>query len=212
MGKYKTGILGAFTGKVGNIVGSSWKGTPIIRSAPVRRRWRRSSPAQKEQQAKFKTLTNFLRPLNALFNVSFASFSLKMAGFNKAMSVNTGAITGIYPKFSIDYAKVILGKGNLHNVDSAKAVSIVPGHIIFAWSDNSNIGTALSSDIIIVAAYCPAMDRWVFMDNAAARRDRCVAMDVSVFRGKTAHAYIMIYSDSGIRGSDSLYMGALEIL
>ena len=35
MGTIKKGILGSFSGKVGNIVGASWKGIAYIRSLPA---------------------------------------------------------------------------------------------------------------------------------------------------------------------------------
>ena len=35
MGVIKQGILGGFSGKVANIVGSSWKGIPVIKSLPL---------------------------------------------------------------------------------------------------------------------------------------------------------------------------------
>ena len=34
MGIIKKGILGGFSGKVGNVVGASWKGIDYIRSLP----------------------------------------------------------------------------------------------------------------------------------------------------------------------------------
>ncbi len=34
MGKYNKGILGAFSGKVGPVVGSSWRGRDVLRSCP----------------------------------------------------------------------------------------------------------------------------------------------------------------------------------
>lgn len=35
MGTIKQGILGGFSGKVGNIVGASWRGIDYIRSMPA---------------------------------------------------------------------------------------------------------------------------------------------------------------------------------
>ena len=51
MGIYKKGILGAFSGKVGNIVGSTWKGMQIIRiTLRSAENGESSLPAQKEQR------------------------------------------------------------------------------------------------------------------------------------------------------------------
>ena len=34
MGKIKTGILGGFQGKVGTVIGSTWRGESIMRALP----------------------------------------------------------------------------------------------------------------------------------------------------------------------------------
>ena len=61
MGKYIKGILGSFLGKVGTVIGSSWKGIEYMRS-----RGKKSSKpptqAQLIQQAKFKLLVRFVIP------------------------------------------------------------------------------------------------------------------------------------------------------
>ena len=99
------------------------------------------------------------------------------------MSVNMGAITGVFQNFLSTTQRLFWGKEICTMYISPKAVSVVSGQMIFAWSDNSDIGTALALDVIIVAAYCPAMDRWIFLDKAAIRKDRCLAMDVFSFQG-----------------------------
>lgn len=35
MGKIKKGVFGEFTGKVGNLVGCTWKGIPYMRTRPA---------------------------------------------------------------------------------------------------------------------------------------------------------------------------------
>ncbi|MDP9040682.1 MAG: DUF6266 family protein [Bacteroidota bacterium] len=52
MGTIVKGILGGFSGKVGTVVGSSWKGLAVMKSVPGPRK---GSPTllQLEQQAKF---------------------------------------------------------------------------------------------------------------------------------------------------------------
>jgi hypothetical protein len=43
MGRLVNGINGAIEGKVGTVVGATWKGIPYIRARPKRRRGRVSS-------------------------------------------------------------------------------------------------------------------------------------------------------------------------
>lgn len=71
MGTYKQGILGPFSGKVGQVVGSFWRGVPYMRSlAPNIHNPQTAS--QMEVRGKFaaasKTLSPFLVPVRAGFH------------------------------------------------------------------------------------------------------------------------------------------------
>jgi hypothetical protein len=59
MGRIKKGILGGFSGKVGSVVGASWKSIDYIRSLPASVRNPRT-PAQVNQRSKFATVIKFL--------------------------------------------------------------------------------------------------------------------------------------------------------
>jgi len=52
MGTIKKGILGGFSGKVGTVVGSSWKGISYMRSLPLKVRNPRTL-RQLDQRSKF---------------------------------------------------------------------------------------------------------------------------------------------------------------
>ena len=54
MGKYNQGVLGQFSGKVGPVVGSSWKGIGYLRSNARKTRNRDASMKTEIQTAKFK--------------------------------------------------------------------------------------------------------------------------------------------------------------
>jgi len=60
-----------------------------------------------------------------------------MSTFNKAMSYNMrNAIEGEYPDFSINYALVRLGNGDLLNPEMSLAHSALQGQLTFTWADN----------------------------------------------------------------------------
>ena len=85
MAKLSQGINGPFFGKVGAVVGYTWKGIPVMRGLPTPR----SKPfTQKElnQQAKFRIMNRFLTPAIGLLNVTFAHLAIGMSAFNKAFS------------------------------------------------------------------------------------------------------------------------------
>ena len=84
MGTFSKGILGGFSGKVGNVIGSTWKGIDYMRSKPGARTGTFSS-AQKEQQAKFAIAIGFVSIMSALFMVSFRD-AIRKTGINSAFS------------------------------------------------------------------------------------------------------------------------------
>jgi hypothetical protein len=105
MGKISQGILGGVSGKVGNVVGGSWKGIDYLRILPASVANPRT-PAQMDQRSKFITVINFLQPIKDFIRVGFKNYAVKMTQFNSAMSYNVkNAIAGTYPDYTIDYPK-----------------------------------------------------------------------------------------------------------
>jgi len=63
MAKYKSGINGPFSGKIGPVTGSSWKGTPYIKSNNRVAPERKPSVAQLNQRMVFAMVSRWLRPM-----------------------------------------------------------------------------------------------------------------------------------------------------
>lgn len=57
MGTFSQGSFSGFRGKVGSMVGSSWKGLEALRSKPARRRDKSSPDQLLQRQAKFSIMT-----------------------------------------------------------------------------------------------------------------------------------------------------------
>src|SRR5450432_2498888 len=94
MGTFKKGIMGGFNGKVGSVVGSSWRGKTVMKSLPKDKKGG-FSDSQKQQQAKFALIVKFLQPLSDFMNLAYKKVASKMSGFNKVLSDNLkDAITG----------------------------------------------------------------------------------------------------------------------
>ena len=212
MGTFKKGIMGGFTGKVGSIVGSSWNGVTVMKSLPKDRKGG-FSDSQLQQQAKFALIIKFLQPLSDFMNLAYKKVASRMTGFNKVLSDNLrGAITGVYPAFTVDYPKVLLSKGSLTGATTATAASAAAGKLTFTWTDNSGSGKALSSDLVFVAAYNEELNHWIFFPNAAARNAGTYTLDVTGLSGKTVQTYIGFISADRTRTANSMYTGAVVVL
>jgi hypothetical protein len=212
MGKINSGILGAFSGKVGPVIGSSWKGIGVIRSRPPRKR-RRSTEAQLMQMAKLKLMTPFVRPLTGLLNRTYGNTVYRMSCFNKALSYNMrNAISGAYPAFTVNYPRLVLGVGDLLNPENVSVLSAAAGQISFNWTDNSGEGSARATDKAFVAIYCEALGCWITRDPGPQRNAGSHTLEVVAFRGRTVHTYIGFLSADAQFVSTSLYGGLVNIL
>lgn len=113
MGKIKQGILGGFSGQVGTVVGSSWKGIAYMRGKAQHVKNPRTAGQTYHRDA-IKAVTMALRPITSTLRLTFAEYAKKMSAFNKAVSVNyKEAIVNQDGNPVVDYSKLILSKGNL---------------------------------------------------------------------------------------------------
>ncbi len=211
MGKLLNGINGPFSGKVGTVVGTTWRGIPVIRSKPTQRKGGFSA-LELQQRAKFSLMNKFLRPLNTLLNQTFETVAVQMTGFNKAFSYNVkNAITGLHPQLAVDYPMVLLGRGDLPNAALPSAASSLEGRLDFKWTDNSGKGKAIATDKAFVAAYNEELNKWKYSLDAAARNAGSCALDTTEFKGKAVHTYIGFISADGKDVTDSLYTGLVNL-
>ena len=125
MAIYVKGALGSFSGKVGNVVGSSWRAIDYIKSLPKPSK-KPATAKQIEHRAKFALAVDFLSPLRSFITMGYNDEQQqKMTAFNRATSQLIQKIEGTYPDLSIPYSEVQLSKGSLkpvqlsveHNID-----------------------------------------------------------------------------------------------
>ncbi|MFW6095786.1 MAG: DUF6266 family protein [Bacteroidota bacterium] len=88
MGIIRRGILGGFSGKVANIVGSSWKGIAVMKSLPLSVANPRTT-AQTEQRTKFSNTVAFAKAiLTTVIKPLWDRFAQQQSGFNAFISRN----------------------------------------------------------------------------------------------------------------------------
>lgn len=110
MGILRQGILGGFRGKVGNVVGSAWKGLAVIKAMPLSVANPRTAP-QVLQRTKFsqlvilgsKILATIVKPL-------WDRFSSGMSGYNAFISRNRNAFN---PDGMLDLSNLVIANGRM---------------------------------------------------------------------------------------------------
>lgn len=129
------GILGGFSGKKGPVIGSSWRGKPVMRSKPVFKKNRTFTDSQLNQQEKFKLINAFLRSIDYLLNLSYKKGKDGRTGFQEAFSENIkNAIAGELSPFSIDYEKVKLAHGSIPLLSEITCTAEPSNMVRFSWN------------------------------------------------------------------------------
>ena len=212
MGKINQGILGGFSGQVGNVIGANWKGIDYMRIKPANVANPRTE-AQVDQRSKFSTVLQFLQPLKGFIKVGFRGYAIKMTEFNSAMSYNlNNAVVGTYPDFLVDFTNSLVSRGGLTGALNPTVESIAVGQINFAWVDNTVDGNARATDKAMVLAYNPSKKEAVYVTDGV---DRSVANQTLTvpdqYSGDEVHAFIAFISEDGKEVANSKYIGSVVV-
>lgn len=149
MGKINLGILGSFSGKVGNVIGGKWKGISYMRAKATSVSNPRTE-GQMSQRSKFALVLAILKPMTGFIRVGYKNYANKQTAFNAAMSyVLNNAITGTYPDLSVDTSKMLVSRGSLTGALNGKATS-ANGVVTLNWDDNSDSGIAAQTDKALI--------------------------------------------------------------
>jgi hypothetical protein len=209
MGKIAQGILGGLSGKVGNIIGGSWKGIDYIRIKPSSVANPRT-PGQVNQRNKFTLTLEYLEATSDFIKIGYKSFAVKKTEFNAAMSyVLNNAVGGIAPNFTIDYSSALLSRGPLSGVLNGTTDLATAGQVSFNWGDNSAEGNANATDKAMVLVYNPSKKESISILDAA---DRTVGSQVvtipNTYAGDTVELFMAFVSADGTQVSNSVYLGS----
>ncbi|MCJ8154832.1 DUF6266 family protein [Chryseobacterium sp. SSA4.19] len=212
MARITKGILGGFSGKVGTVVGASWRGQDIIRSTP-KPSSRQATGKQMLQQLKFKLVIGFLKPLTGIQNRYFGSGSGSKSRVNLAVSYTIGEavqVTADIPK--LIYSKVLITKGDLAGFQELSATPQTGSIIRFSWRDNSAQGNASATDKANVVCYSEELGTFEIFESVAARTG--LTSDVKLpdyYSGEQVHVWAYFHNAEGNSASNSAYLGALTL-
>ena len=159
MGTIKQGILGGFNGKVGTVVGSSWKGTAYMRGRAQHIKNPRTA-GQIYQRNAMKAIALALRPIASILSITFKNSAQKMSGYSKAVSINyKEAVENVGGVPTVNYSKLILSKGNIRPFDYLNIDDMSENgryYLSVINSDNSQV----DYEGLIFFIYDPTEDTW----------------------------------------------------
>jgi len=212
MGRITKGILGGFSGTVGQVVGGAWKGIDYMRSKSGKRSGP-PTPAQLEQQEKFALMVRFMQSLTALLDITFKNYAVKMTGFNAAVSYNLqNAIDGAVSPFNIAYPLVLVSRGDLPNASNPAAVPVAGNNVKFTWVNNAGVGKAKTTDKAIWVVYSTEFNQAIYTFGSAPRSGGEETVDAAMFVGQTVETWLAFISADGKTVSGSFYTGSMNLL
>ena len=144
MGVIKRGILGGFSGKIGNIVGSSWKGIAVIKSLPLSVANPRTA-AQVAQRSDFKTVAIFASTVLAtIVKPLWDRFASQMSGYNNFIKTNIVNLSAVENEMYKDF-KMSVGKMASTPIVGSSCTNVA-NNMNVSWADDSGEGLKLSTD------------------------------------------------------------------
>lgn len=198
MGIIKQGILGGFSGKVANVVGSSWKGIAVMKSLPLSVANPRTAP-QVAQRNKFSRTVFFaLGILGTVIKPLWDRFAQQQSGFNAFISENINLFAaGDLPS---PLANLVISKGRMQ-ATPISAISAPSGTSLKVdWVDDSGQGFKLEDDTPFLVVINETSEEVTGFDlSTNARDDQTVT--VTVPGNTAAHTYSVYLAFRRIDGT-----------
>lgn len=219
MARIKSGILSNVSGKVGNVVGGTWKGINYLRGMPAGVR-NPNSTLQFSQRLKFSLMVRFLQPVTEFIRVGYKAQAVKMTAFNAAFSYNFhNALSGDSPDYKIEYPRVMLSRGNLAGAINPSCASTAAAKVQLSWEMIPGMGQASETDTTIFVIYNADKQEAVYSLNAGTRGDGTLEVSVPAsYSGDAVHCYIAFITMNSLLGgqdrnaiSNSSYAGNVTV-
>ena len=204
MGKINQGILGGFSGKVGTVVGSTWKSINYMRALAVNVHDAKSEK-QLCQRGKFRTVVNFTKTITPFLRVGFQEHEEGRSAVNAATSyLMLHAVEGCADETVLNFDKVRVSQGSLTTAADA-TVQVAAGKATFSWTDNSDTGDAQATDTAMALAYNKDRQEAVYRMAIATRADGTAELTLPTsWDGEALAIYLAFCSGDGQHVSNSL--------
>lgn len=145
MAKMKQGIFGGLSGKVGNLTGSSWKGTPVVKSRPQSVAYP-ATTGQVAQTTKMSAIVAFCKLiLSGWIKPLWDRAAVGMSGYNAFVKAN---IAEFADGEINDYANLVMSKGTMASTPILTGYAMDgDAERLVTWDPSAISGLQNSTDI-----------------------------------------------------------------
>lgn len=190
MGKVQQGILDGFVGKVGTVVGSFWKGKPVMRG------WKRAirnpqTNAQQLVRARFAAAGRLTGSMHSAISIGLhnRAVSRHITEGDVFVDINWGHIHADTPgTATIDYAELTIAEGNLPEPQYGNASFADPLSVSVPMTDTTGIIGASADDLVYMFVYDPEAQAGIL--TKVKREANSISTSVPAYwNGHRVHVY-----------------------
>jgi len=213
MGTYEKGILGAFSGLVGPVVGATFRGRNVMRGRP-RKSKKKPTSGQLAQRFRFAAVTRFLTPAKDILSEYFGTPFDAKSRYNLATSYHLQeAVEVDGDSAEILYSRALFSRGSLLSPQNLEAAMEAGGVLAIGWIDNSEEGSAKATDKLLVVLYNPETASYQFFMDAGKRGDANATITLPGYlTGAKVQGWAFMASADDLLKSTSQYLGQLTVL
>lgn len=213
MAKFKNGINGPFSGKIGTVVGASCRGVDYGRSLPSKST-KPATPAQQLQRDKFKLLMGWLRPLTELISIGFQMLKGAKTPMNSAISYHLKeAVKEEQGELSIDFSKAIFSRGELLISWVLEVLCLAGSLLRISWQNAAEHPLSKGDDLMNFIVYNPNKEEFVTFEGVAKREDGVTELKLpDNFVEDTVHCWVSYVNLQGDAVSTSNYLGEMLVV
>ena len=214
MGKVQVGILDGFVGKVGTVVGSFWKGLPVMRAY---KRSTRDANTRDQQliRSRFAAITHLSSAFLYAIRLGFKQVarSRKITEGDYFVQQNWGCIHCDEPGACIvDYTELKVAQGSLPEVLFGNASFAEPLQVAVPMTDTTGVIGTDTHDVVYLFVYSPEAGAGVISDGRNTRADESASVNVPAYwNGHRVHVWgFAVGNGSDNKGviSNSRYLGS----
>ncbi|HMI05825.1 MAG TPA: DUF6266 family protein [Pedobacter sp.] len=210
MARIKNGILGAFSGKAGAVVGYMIGDEAYMRGLPRKKTY---TDAERLNQKKFKLVQDYLEDLKDLLRVGFKNYYTKTGGFRAAVAYTRKmALVSDDAGFYIDPALFRFSGGDLPVAVDPAVTLVEPLQMRIDWNA-ADLPYQIKSDQLMLLIYDTVeyKSKSLILDGPF-RKDGTLTIDLpNYFKGKELDVYIGFVAADRSRQSDSQYLGRFSV-
>lgn len=209
MAIYKKGVNGAFSGKIGNTIGASWRGIDYMRSLSETGN-RTFSEKQKNQHFLLGMISSWLKPLKHIIEIGYQVFVSGKTPMNACVSYHMkNAVTGNSPiEYLVNFAKVIFSRGELLIPLIKEVLGLIDAVLHIKWDNASASIFNNDDDRATIIIYNPDKKAFVCFEDVAQRVDKEVMLQLpAAYTGDTVHCWQHFVNAECNAVSTTVYIG-----